>query len=129
MAGRSKRYREALETIDRDKLYSFKEAVEVLTGLPKGSFDESVDLAINLGVDPKHADQMVRGAILMPNGTGREVRILVFAKGDKEHEAREAGADRQRPPGSDLRPGLRLPHHGGAAGSLPQPRGLRDRSR
>ncbi len=93
MAGRSKRYSQAAEGIDRSKMYSFQEALEVLTQLPLTKFDESVDLAINLGVDPKHADQMVRGAIVLPHGTGREVRILVFAKGDKEQEAREAGAD------------------------------------
>jgi large subunit ribosomal protein L1 len=82
-----------VEGVDRSKLYSFQEALEVLTQLPAAKFDESIDVAINLGVDPKHADQMVRGAIVLPHGTGREVRILVFAKGDKEREAREAGAD------------------------------------
>jgi large subunit ribosomal protein L1 len=61
--------------------------------MPEAKFDETVDLALNLGVDPKHADQMVRGAIVMPHGTGKSVRILVFAKGDKEREAKEAGAD------------------------------------
>jgi large subunit ribosomal protein L1 len=82
-----------VEGVDRSRLYSFQEALEVLTQLPAAKFDESIDVAINLGVDPKHADQMVRGAIVLPHGTGREVRILVFAKGDKEREAREAGAD------------------------------------
>jgi large subunit ribosomal protein L1 len=67
--------------------------VELLMTLPPAKFDESVDLAINLGVDPKHADQMVRGAIVLPSGTGKETRILVFAKGGKEKEATEAGAD------------------------------------
>lgn len=89
----SKRYATASEGLDPDKLWGFREAIESISAMPKAKFDESVDLAINLGVDPKHADQMVRGAIVMPNGTGRDVRILVFAKGDKEHEAREAGAD------------------------------------
>ena len=65
----------------------------MLKAAPAAKFDESVDLAINLGVDPKHADQMVRGAIVLPHGTGKETRVLVFAKGDKEKEAREAGAD------------------------------------
>jgi len=93
MASRSKRYREALAAIDREKLYQLADAIGVIKELPAARFDESVDLAINLGVDPKHADQMVRGAIVMPHGTGADVRILVFAKGDKEAEAREAGAD------------------------------------
>jgi large subunit ribosomal protein L1 len=91
--GAKKRYKAALEKIDRDKLYPLVEAVELLMTLPPAKFDESVDLAINLGVDPKHADQMVRGAIVLPSGTGKETRILVFAKGGKEKEATEAGAD------------------------------------
>lgn len=89
----SNRYKKALEAVDRDKLYPAEEAVEVLKSLPGGKFDESIDIAINLGVDPKHADQMIRGAVVLPHGTGKSVRILVFAKGDKEQEAREAGAD------------------------------------
>jgi len=89
----SKRYRAASEAIDRGKLYSVQDALDLLARLPIGGFDESVDMAISLGVDPKHADQMVRGAIVLPHGTGSDVRVLVFAKGDKEHEAREAGAD------------------------------------
>jgi large subunit ribosomal protein L1 len=93
VASHSKRYRQSTEGLDRDRLWGFREAIEAIKAMPAAKFDESVDLAINLGVDPKHADQMVRGAIVMPNGTGREVRILVFAKGDKESEAREAGAD------------------------------------
>jgi large subunit ribosomal protein L1 len=91
--GRSNRYKQAVRAIDREKLYAVDEAVGILKNLPTGKFDESVDIAINLGVDPKHADQMVRGAVVLPHGTGRSMRILVFAKGDKEHEAREAGAD------------------------------------
>jgi large subunit ribosomal protein L1 len=83
----------AVQAIDREKLYPLAEAVELLKTLPTGKFDEGVDLAINLGVDPKHADQMVRGAVVLPHGTGKSVRILVFAKGDKETEAKEAGAD------------------------------------
>jgi large subunit ribosomal protein L1 len=93
MPAHSKRYRAGLDSIDRDKLYGLAEAVEVLKGCPGAKFDESVDIALNLGVDPKHADQMVRGAIVLPHGTGRNVRVLVFAKGEKENEAREAGAD------------------------------------
>ncbi len=93
MANASKRYRAAFEQIDREKLYDLAEAIALLKATPAAKFDESVDLAINLGVDPKHADQMVRGAIVLPHGTGKETRVLVFAKGDKEKEAREAGAD------------------------------------
>ncbi len=89
----SKRYRAATESIDSSKLYGLSAAVELVKGFPPAKYDESVDLAINLGVDPKHADQMVRGAIVLPHGTGKGVRVLVFAKGDKEKEAREAGAD------------------------------------
>lgn len=93
MPQRGKRYRSAFESVDRSKLYSLGEAVELLLGWPRVGFDESVDIAMNLGVDPKHADQMVRGAIVLPHGTGRALRILAFAKGEKEAEAREAGAD------------------------------------
>ena len=89
----SKRYRAAAEAIDRSKLYGLEEAVEMIRGAQLVSFDESVDISINLGVDPKHADQMVRGAIVLPHGTGKTTRVLVFAKGDKEKEATEAGAD------------------------------------
>jgi large subunit ribosomal protein L1 len=89
----NKRYHAASEKIDADKLYGLAEALEVIGDQPKAKFDETVDIAINLGVDPKHADQMVRGAIVLPSGTGKETRILVFAKGDKEKEAAEAGAD------------------------------------
>ncbi|MCH2185596.1 50S ribosomal protein L1 [Myxococcota bacterium] len=91
--GRSARYKKALESIDRMKLYSLDEAISLIKGMPDSKFDESVDIAINLGVDPKHADQMVRGALVLPNGVGKSVRVLVFAKGDKEKEALEAGAD------------------------------------
>jgi large subunit ribosomal protein L1 len=93
MSKMKKRFAEAVSQIDRDRLYAIAEAVDLLKGLPAAKFDESVDIAIRLGVDPKHADQMVRGAIVLPHGTGRDVRILVFAKGDKEKEARDAGAD------------------------------------
>jgi large subunit ribosomal protein L1 len=93
VAKHSKRYRKAVEGIDREKTYLLEEAIGVLKGMPETKFDESVDLAINLGVDPKHADQMVRGAIVLPHGVGKTVRVLVFAKGEKEQEARDAGAD------------------------------------
>ncbi len=90
---RSKRYRSSLGTLDRERSYTLDEAVGILKSWPVCKFDQSVDLALNLGVDPKHADQMVRGALVLPHGTGRSVRILVFARGEKEREAREAGAD------------------------------------
>jgi large subunit ribosomal protein L1 len=89
----SKRFRKAAELIDREKLYSLPQAVELLKAGEATRFDESVDLAINLGVDPKHADQMVRGALVLPHGIGKQARVLVFAKGEKEKEAQEAGAD------------------------------------
>ena len=90
---RSKRYKAGLEQVDRNRLYTVADAFGVIDAMPAAKFDESVDLAVNLGVDPKHADQMVRGAIVLPHGTGKSVRILVFAKNEKEREAREAGAD------------------------------------
>jgi large subunit ribosomal protein L1 len=89
----SKRYLAGAKTVDRQRLYTLTDAVEVLKSWPTAKFDESVDIAMNLGVDPKHADQMVRGALVLPHGTGKSVRILVFAKGEKEKEARAAGAD------------------------------------
>jgi large subunit ribosomal protein L1 len=89
----SKRFRQASEGVDPEKLYSLEEALKRLKEIPAAKFDETVDIAINLGVDPKHADQMIRGAIVLPNGVGRSTRVLVFAKGEKEKEALEAGAD------------------------------------
>ena len=89
----SKRYKDAAGQVEHGHLYSLREAVEKLKAMPKAKFDEGVDIAMKLGVDPKHADQMVRGAIVLPHGTGKSVRVLVFAKGEKETEAREAGAD------------------------------------
>ena len=89
----SKRMKQSHGLVDREKAYGLRDAVEVLKSAPATKFDESVDLAVNLGVDPKHADQMVRGGIVLPHGTGKSVRILVFAKGDKEKEAQAAGAD------------------------------------
>ena len=90
---RSKRYQSSLGTLDRERSYTLDEAVGILKTWPVCKFDQSVDLALNLGVDPKHADQMVRGAIVLPHGIGKTVRVAVFAKGEKEREAREAGAD------------------------------------
>ncbi len=93
MAAHSKRYRQALSAVDRTRAYPLAEAVGLLKSLPGAKFDESVDLAISLGVDPRQADQMVRGSLVLPHGTGRALRVLVFAKGEREREAREAGAD------------------------------------
>ena len=91
MAG--KRIENAYKTIDKSKLYSLKDAVKLVKENANAKFDETVDLAINLGVDPKYADQMVRGVCSLPNGTGKSVRVLVFAKGDKAEAAKAAGAD------------------------------------
>lgn len=79
--------------VDRLRVYSVEEALELVKQLARTTFDESVDVAFNLGVDPRHADQMVRGAVVLPNGTGKDVRVVVFARGEKDAEAREAGAD------------------------------------
>ena len=89
----SKRYDAAAAKIAPDKHYSFEEAVALVKSMPAAKFDQSVDLSFRLGVDPKHADQMVRGAVVLPHGIGKTVRVAVFAKGEKEREAREAGAD------------------------------------
>ena len=93
MANRGKKYLEAKSKIDRNKRYELEEGIKLLLETAYAKFDEGVDLAIRLGVDPKKADQMVRGTVILPNGTGRKVRVLVFAKGQKEKEALEAGAD------------------------------------
>ena len=93
MAKPGKKYLEALKLIDREKRYSVDEACALVGKTAKKKFDETVDVAIRLGVDPKHADQMVRGAVVLPHGIGKTVRIAVFAKGDKAREAQEAGAD------------------------------------
>lgn len=90
---RSKRYQDAATKIKTGKEYSLDEAIELLKGLPTAKFDESVEVALRLGVDPKHADQMVRGTVTLPNGTGKTARVLVLTKGSKEKEAEEAGAD------------------------------------
>ena len=89
----TKRLKATEALIDRAKTYSVDEAMEIVKKAPAAKFDESVDLSLRLGVDPKHADQMVRGAIVLPHGIGKTVRVAVFAKGEKEREAREAGAD------------------------------------
>jgi large subunit ribosomal protein L1 len=89
----TKRLKASEALIDRAKTYSVEEAMDIVKKAPAAKFDESVDLSLRLGVDPKHADQMVRGAIVLPHGIGKTVRVAVFAKGEKEREAREAGAD------------------------------------
>ena len=88
-----KRYAKAVEQVDRTKEYAVEDAVELARTVAPAKFDETVELAVRLGVNPKYADQMVRGAVVLPHGTGKAVRVLVFAKGEKEREAREAGAD------------------------------------
>jgi large subunit ribosomal protein L1 len=89
----SKRVQKLLEKIDNDKNYSVEEATSVVKELQSAKFDETVEVALRLNVDPRHADQMVRGAVVLPHGTGKTVRVAVFAKGAKADEAKEAGAD------------------------------------
>ena len=90
---KGKRYVEAEKLIDSSKDYSAKEALEVIEKFPKAKFDETVELHVKLGVDSKHAEQQVRGTVVLPNGTGKTLKVLVFAKGDKATEAEQAGAD------------------------------------
>lgn len=93
MAKRSKKYQEAAKLIDREQLYDLKDAVELVKKTAIAKFDETVELHVRLGVDSRHADQQVRGAIVLPHGTGKDVKVLVFAKGEKAIEAEKAGAD------------------------------------
>ena len=93
MAKLGKRLKSTNETIDREKFYTLGEAVEMIKTNARAKFDETVEIAVNLGVDPRHADQMVRGMVTLPNGTGKNVRVAVFAKGDNVEAAKEAGAD------------------------------------
>jgi large subunit ribosomal protein L1 len=93
MANLGKRTTKVREGIDREKLYSIDDAVKMIKDRAKAKFDETIEIAMNLGVDPRHADQMVRGVVMLPNGTGRSVRVGVFARGAKADEARAAGAD------------------------------------
>ena len=88
-----KRYKTASETVDRDKTYPLEEAVKIVKANAKAKFDETIEVAMNLGIDPRHADQAVRGMIELPNGTGKSVRVAVFARGPKADEAKAAGAD------------------------------------
>ncbi len=93
MAHIGKKYKKAAEKVDRNRRYRLDDALKLIKETATKKFDESVDAAINLGVDPKHADQVVRGAVVLPHGMGKSVRLAVFAKGDKAREAQEAGAD------------------------------------
>jgi len=93
MARRSKKITDAYEGLDRERSYPLDEAIGKLKEYARANFDETVELAVGLGVDPRHADQMVRGMVTLPHGTGKDVRVAVFAKGDKAEEAKAAGAD------------------------------------
>ena len=93
MATRSKQYRTARSTIDRERMYSPLEAIRTLKELPAAKFDETVEAHFRLGLNVRHADQQLRGTLMLPNGTGKEVRVAVFAEGEKAKEAEEAGAD------------------------------------
>ena len=88
-----KKYTDSAKTVDRQKLYDIHEGLELVLSTAKAKFDETIEASVRLGVDPRHADQQVRGAVVLPHGTGKTVRVLVFAKGDKAKEAQEAGAD------------------------------------
>lgn len=90
---RGKKYKESLKLIERGKLYDPKDALELVQKAAKAKFDESVEVHVKLGVDPRHADQQVRGVVVLPHGTGKTLRVLVFAKGEKAKEAEAAGAD------------------------------------
>lgn len=93
MTFRGKKHRQALDRVDRTRKHTFDEGLKLALENTYAGFDETVEVAVRLGVDPRHADQMVRGTCVLPHGTGRAVRVLVFAKGEKEKEAMEAGAD------------------------------------
>ncbi|PYZ95668.1 50S ribosomal protein L1 [Alteribacter lacisalsi] len=93
MAKKGKKFADALKLVDRDKAYEAREALELVQKTATANFDETVEMAARLGVDPKKADQQIRGAVVLPNGTGKTQRVLVFAKGDKAKEAEAAGAD------------------------------------
>lgn len=93
MRNEGKSYRAALEKVDRNRRYTLEEALRLVRATARVKFDETVELAVHLGVDPRQADQNVRGTVLLPHGMGKAVRVLAFAKGEKEKEAREAGAD------------------------------------
>jgi len=90
---RGKRYREALEAFDRDDSYSWEDAVRILKGFPKRKYDETVELSLHLGIDGRQADQALRGTVMLPHGTGKDLRVLVITQGPLEQEAKDAGAD------------------------------------
>src|SRR5256885_16309240 len=89
----SRKRQKAFSAVDRERFYGVDEAIALVKGNASAKFDETVEVALNLGVDPRHADQMVRGVVSLPKGSGKDVRVAVFAKGAKADEAREAGAD------------------------------------
>ena len=93
MANKGKRYENAIKEINKSELYEYQEALKLVKELSKAKFDETIEIAIRLNVDPRHADQQVRGAVVLPHGTGKTRSVLVFAKGEKAKEAEEAGAD------------------------------------
>src|SRR5215470_20067166 len=93
MSGNGKSYRSALAKLDRSQRYLLEDGLRLVKETARAKFDETVEMAVRLGVDPRQADQNVRGTVVLPNGTGKAVRVLVFAKGEKEREARDAGAD------------------------------------
>ena len=93
MPKRGKKYQDSVKLVDKSNLYDVNEALDLVTKTAKANFDETVELAVRLGVDPRHADQQVRGTVVLPNGTGKEIRVLVLAKGEKIKEAEAAGAD------------------------------------
>jgi large subunit ribosomal protein L1 len=94
MAKHGKKYLESAKLVDRSKLYEPLEALNLIKSMPKGKFDETVEVSLKLGVDPRHADQQIRGAVVLPHGTGRTVKVVVFAKGEKAKEAEEAGVEK-----------------------------------
>lgn len=93
MAKRGKNYIKALEKVDKQKIYTIEEAINLIKDISYAKFDETIEVVVKLGIDPKHADQMVRGSVVLPHGLGKKVRVAVFAKGAKATEAKEAGAD------------------------------------
>ena len=93
MPKRGKKYQDSVKLIDKSNLYDVNEALDLVIKTAKANFDETVELAVRLGVDPRHADQQVRGTVVLPNGTGKQIRVLVLAKGEKIKEAEAAGAD------------------------------------
>ncbi len=94
MPKHGKKYLESVKLIDKSKLYDPHEALSLIKNMPKGKFDESVEVSVRMGVDPRQSDQQIRGAVVLPHGTGRTIKVLVFAKGEKAKEAEEAGADK-----------------------------------